>query len=63
MSKGSKTLVITSDGLGEMLESKFADMCTEIFSLVLMEGRVEGLARADPGAMTPIGASAINSYF
>ena len=32
------------------------DMCAEKFPLVLMGGRAEGLACADPGARTPIGA-------
>ena len=32
-------------------------MCAEKFPLVLMGGRAEGLACADPGARTPIGAS------
>ena len=44
-------------GLGEMLEGDSADMCAEKFPLVLMGGRAEGLACADPGARTPIGAS------
>ena len=34
-----------------------ADMCAGKFSLVSMGGRAEGLACADPGARTPIGAS------
>ena len=33
------------------------DMCAEKFLLVSMGGRAEGLACADPGARTPIGAS------
>ena len=32
-------------------------MCAEKFPLVLMGGRAEGLACADLGARTPIGAS------
>ena len=40
-----------------MFEGDSADMCAEIFWLVLMGGRAEGLACADPGARTPIGAS------
>ena len=32
-------------------------MCAEKFPLVSMGGRAEGLASADPGARTPIGAS------
>ena len=39
--------------MGEM----FADTCTRKFPLMLMGGRAEGLACADPGARTPIGAS------
>ena len=35
------------------------DMCGEKFPLVSMGGRAEGLACADPGARTPIGASGI----
>ena len=34
-------------------------MCAEKFLLVSMGGRAEGLACADPGARTPIGASGI----
>ena len=48
---------MTSEGLGEMFEGDSADMSAGKFPLVLMGGRVEGLACADPGAMTPIGAS------
>ena len=33
------------------------DMCAEKFRLVSMGGRAEGIACADPGARTPIGAS------
>ena len=40
-----------------MLEVDFADTCTEIFSLMSMGGRAEGLACADAGVRTPIGAS------
>jgi hypothetical protein len=39
--------------LGEMFES--ADMCGGKCPLVLMGGRAEGLACADPGIRTPIG--------
>ena len=35
------------------------DMCAEKFPLVSMGGRAEGLACADPGGRTPIGASGI----
>ena len=44
LSKGSKTLVMTSEWLGEMFESEFADMCIEIFLLVWIGGQEEGLA-------------------
>ena len=57
LSKGSETLVMTSEWLGEMFESEFADTCTVKFPLVLMVGWAEGLASVDPGARTPIGAS------
>ena len=45
---------MTSEGLGEMFEGDSADTCTGKFPLVSMGGRAEGLARADPGARTPI---------
>ena len=48
---------MTSEGLGEMFEGDSADMCAGKFPLVSMWGRAEGLACADPGARTPIGAS------
>ena len=48
---------MTSEGLGEMFEGDSADMCAGKFALVSMGGRAEGLAYADPGVMTPIGAS------
>ena len=48
---------MTSEGLGEMYEGDSADKCGGKFPLVLKESRVEGLACADPGARTPIGAS------
>ena len=47
---------MTFEGLGEMFEGDSADMCAEICSLVLMGGQAEGLACADPGTTTPIGA-------
>ena len=50
---------MTSEGLGEMFEGDSADMCAGKFPLVLMGGPAEGLACADPGARTPIGASGI----
>ena len=40
-----------------MFESDSADMCAGKFPLVSLGGRAEGLACADPGARTPIGAS------
>ena len=40
-----------------MFEGDSTDMCTGKFPLMLMVGRVEGLACADPGARTPIGVS------
>ena len=48
---------MTSKGLGEMFAGDSADMCAGKFPLVSMGGRAEGLACADPGARTPIGAS------
>ena len=48
---------MTSEGLGEMFEGDSADTGAEKFPLVSMGGRAEGLACADPGARTPIGAS------
>ena len=50
---------MTSEGLGEMFEGDYADTCTGKFPLVSLGGRAEGLACADPGARTPIGASGI----
>ena len=50
---------MTSEGLGEMFEGDSADMCAGKFPLVSMGGQVEGLACADPGSRTPIGASGI----
>ena len=43
---------MTSEGF----ESDSADTCAGKFPLVSMGGRAEGLACADPGARTPIGA-------
>ena len=48
---------MTSEGLGEMFEGDSADTGGGKFPLVSMGGRAEGLACADPGARTPIGAS------
>ena len=50
---------MTSKGLGEMFEGDSADTCAGKFPLVPIGGRAEGLACADPGARTPIGASGI----
>ena len=51
---------MTSEGLGKMFEGDFADRCAGKFPLMLlMGGRAEGLACADPGARTPIGMSGI----
>jgi hypothetical protein len=50
---------MTSEELRDMFEGDFADMSARKFPIVLMGGRTEGLACADPGAMTPIGASGI----
>jgi hypothetical protein len=50
---------MTSEGLGEMFEGDSADTCAGKFLLVSMGGKAEGLACADPGARTLIGASRI----
>ena len=50
---------MTSEGLGEMFEGDSADTYANLFSLMSMGGRAEGLACADPGARTHIGASGI----
>jgi hypothetical protein len=50
---------MTSEGLGEMFEGDSSDTGAGKFPLVSMGGRSEGLACADPGARTPIGASGI----
>ena len=54
---------MTSEGFGEMFEGDSADMCARKFPLVSIGGRAEGLACADPGARTPIGASGIYLFF
>ena len=55
---------MTSEGFGEMFEGDSADMCAGKFTLVSIGDRAEGLACADPGARTPIGASGnFASYF
>ena len=48
---------MTSEGLGNMFVRDSADTCTGKFQLTSMGGREEGLACADQGARTPIGAS------
>ena len=48
---------MTSEVLGEMFEGDSADTCVGKFPVVSMGGGAEGLACADPGARTPIGAS------
>ena len=50
---------MTFEGMREMFEGDSADTCAGKFPLVSMGGRAEGLACADPGARTPIGASGI----
>ena len=44
---------MTYEGLWKMFEGDSADTCAGKFPLVLMGGRAEGLACADPGARTP----------
>ena len=46
---------MTSEGLGKMFEGDF--VYAEFFSLMLMVGRAERLACADPVTRTPIGVS------
>ena len=53
---------MTSEGLREMFEGDYADMCAGKVLFMSMEGRAEGLACADPGAKTPIGASGNSLY-
>ena len=48
---------MTVEGLREMFEGDFADICGKKFSLVSMGGLAEGQACADPGGRTPIGTS------
>ena len=54
---------MTFEGLGEMIEGYSADTGAGKFPLASMGVRAEGLACADPGARTPIGASGINYTF
>jgi hypothetical protein len=46
-SKGTKTLDMTSEGLGEVFEGDSADTCGGKFPLLSMGGRVNGQACAD----------------
>ena len=48
---------MTSEGLGEMFEGDSAETCAGKISASVDGGPREGLACADPGARTPIGAS------
>ena len=52
-------LDMTLEGLGEMFRGYSAETCAGKFPLVPMGVRAEGLACADPGSETPIGASGI----
>ena len=54
---------MTSEGLAEMFEGDSADMCAGKFPLILMGGRAEGLACADPEGRTAIGVSGIALSF
>ena len=49
--------------MGEIIEADSADTSTEKFALLSMGVRAEGLACADPGARTPIGASGNFNFF
>ena len=50
--------------MGKFQKSDSADTCARKFLLVSMGGRAQGLACADPGARTPIGASGnFHMYF
>jgi hypothetical protein len=57
LKKVGKTLGMTFEGLGEMFEGYSTDTGAGKFPLASMEVRADGLACADPGARTPIGAS------
>ena len=50
-------LHLTSEGLGDMFESDFADMCADIFLLMSMVGQGDGLVCIDSGARTPVSIS------
>ena len=63
LSKGSKTLDMTSEGLGEVLEGDSANMCSGIFPLVLMGGRVNVQACADSEREPPSARAEILRIF
>ena len=48
---------MTSEGLGEMYDDDFVDICTDKFPLVLMEGREDPSSLRRGGARTPNGTS------
>ena len=50
---------MTSDGMGKTFGRCLCRHMRRKFPLVSMGGRAEGLASADPGARTPIGANGI----
>ena len=52
------SLEVALDRLDEPL-GDFADMCGKKIPLASIQGRAEGQAGTEPGAMTPIGASRI----
>ena len=54
---------MTSEELGKVFEGDSADTGGGKFPLMSMGGRVEGLARADPVARTPIGLNGNLLYF
>ena len=45
---------MTSEGLGEMFEGDYADMCGRKFPLVSMGGRAETRERGPPSALAEI---------
>jgi hypothetical protein len=57
VSLSSETSDMTPGGFGEMFEGDSADTGAWKFPLVLMGGRAEGLACADPGERNPISVS------
>ena len=54
---------MTYEGMGEIFEGDSAETFGGKFPLILIGGRAEGLARADPVARTPIGVSGNLKYF